>query len=78
LASDGALSPPAQATLNGVPGGNCPGTIGSQTEYEEGLDYGKTVLDGGASQHKGQAINPNYLPRDPWIASLIFIGRGFS
>jgi hypothetical protein len=56
---DRALSPPVQTTPYGIPGGACPGTIGTQVGFDEEIDYDYTKLDGGGG------INPNYLPRDP-------------
>jgi hypothetical protein len=55
------LSPPAQTTLNGIPGGAnlCPGTVGAALEYSEGVDFDLTRLDAGGG------INPAFLPRDP-------------
>jgi hypothetical protein len=64
---DRALSPMAETTQNGIPGGACPGTVGTQLEYEEGIDFDKTALNGGAPSGDGglNSINPNFLPRDP-------------
>jgi hypothetical protein len=58
---DRALSPPAQTTPYGIPGGAdlCPGTKGTQVGYEEEADMDLTKLDGGGG------INANFLPRDP-------------
>jgi hypothetical protein len=55
------LSPPAQTTLNGIPGGAnlCPGTVGTGFEYSEGVDFDLTRLDAGGG------VNPAFLPRDP-------------
>jgi hypothetical protein len=55
------LSPPAQTTLNGIPGGAnlCPGTVGAALEYSEGVDFDLTRLDAGGG------VNPAFLPRDP-------------
>ncbi|HLJ91362.1 MAG TPA: alkaline phosphatase family protein [Candidatus Angelobacter sp.] len=55
------LSPPAQTTPLGIPGGAnlCPGTIGTQVGYDESIDADLTKIDGGGS------INPAFLPRDP-------------
>ena len=55
------LSPPAQTTLNGIPGGAnlCPGTVGTALEYSEGVDFDLTRLDAGGG------VNPAFLPRDP-------------
>ena len=56
---DRALSPPAQTTPYGIPGGNCPGTVGTQVGFDEEIDIDYTKLDAGGG------INPAYLPRDP-------------
>jgi Type I phosphodiesterase / nucleotide pyrophosphatase len=55
------LSPPAQTTHNGIPGGPnlCPGTVGSALEYSEGVDINPDRLDAGGG------IDPTLLPRDP-------------
>jgi hypothetical protein len=52
-----ALSPPEQTDGLGNPGGNCPGTIGTNVAWDEAVDKDLTQLDGG--------INPAYLVRDP-------------
>ncbi len=58
---DRALSPPAQTTPYGIPGGHnlCPKVIGTQVGFDEEIDYNYTML------YAGGGINPNYLPRDP-------------
>jgi Type I phosphodiesterase / nucleotide pyrophosphatase len=64
---------PAQTTGNGLAGGSCtPGVTakGTTTEYEEGIDYDKTKLNGGApgaSLTDGgiASIDPRRLVRDP-------------
>lgn len=55
------LSPPAQTTPLGTPGGSglCPGTQGTPVELDEGVDTDLTQLNGGGG------INPAFLPRDP-------------
>jgi hypothetical protein len=55
------LSPPAQTTGTGIPGGAnlCPGTVGAALGYDEGIDFDLSRLDGGGG------INPAFLPRDP-------------
>jgi hypothetical protein len=53
------LSPPRQTDGLGNPGGNCPGTIGTNVAWDEAIDKDLTKLDGGGG------INPNFLPRDP-------------
>jgi Type I phosphodiesterase / nucleotide pyrophosphatase len=66
---DRSLAPPTKTTGNGVAGGTCEAGsfIGTTTEYEEGIDYNKNLLNGGAPSGDGDArsINPNFLPRDP-------------
>lgn len=55
------LSPPAQSTGTGIPGGAtlCPGTVGAALGYDEGVDVDLSRLDAGGG------INPAFLPRDP-------------
>ena len=53
------LSPPAQTDGLGNPGGNCPGTIGTNVAWDEAVDLDLTRLDGGGG------LNPKYLVRDP-------------
>ncbi|HLK06877.1 MAG TPA: alkaline phosphatase family protein [Candidatus Angelobacter sp.] len=55
------LSPPAQTTGTGIPGGAnlCPGTVGAALGFDEGVDFDLTRLDAGGG------INPAFLPRDP-------------
>lgn len=64
---DRSLSPPAQTTPYGIPGGSslCPSDRGTQVGFDEEIDWDYTRLDGGASLHGGNPINPAYLPRDP-------------
>ena len=58
---DRALSPPAQTTPYGIPGGPdlCPKVIGTQVGFDEEIDADYTRLDAGGG------INPDFLPRDP-------------
>jgi hypothetical protein len=72
VAFDRVLAPPAQDTGNGVFKGPCNlkqpnGTI---TEYEEGVDFDQTKLNGGGpyGTFDGgyKSINPSRLPRDPF------------
>jgi hypothetical protein len=58
---DRSLSPPAQTTPYGIPGGPalCPSVIGTQIGFDEEIDVDYTRLDAGGG------INPAYLPRDP-------------
>ena len=69
VAYDRSLNPPITTTGNGITGVPCtPGTVlGTRTEYEEGIDFDETQLNGGApgGVDGGRAsINPNRLPRD--------------
>ena len=73
VAYDRVLAPPAKATGNGLPAGNCVvGQInGTQTEYEEGDEIDQTKLNGGFpgfSTIDGgvQSIDPDKLIRDPF------------
>lgn len=73
VAYDRSLDPPAETTGNGVAGGNCtPGAnpTGTRTEFEEGIDFDKTKLNGGApgaSLTDGgiASIDPGKLERNP-------------
>ncbi len=70
VAYDRSLQPPALATGNGLAAGSCtPGQIptGTTTEYEEGIDFDQTQLNGGAPSGDGGAnsIDTRRLPRDP-------------
>jgi hypothetical protein len=66
-------SAPAKTTGNGVAAGPCtPGgaPTGTTTEYEEGIDFDKTKLNGGAqgatlTDGGLNSIDPLRLPRDP-------------
>jgi hypothetical protein len=44
---------------------SCTGTPGAPAQYAENIDWDLTQIDGGASSHGGQAINPANLPVDP-------------
>ena len=73
VAYDRVLAPPAATTGNGVAGGTCTPNQpnGTTTEYEEGVDYDQSMLNGGgfyASATDGGvlSINPARLPRDPY------------
>jgi hypothetical protein len=65
------LDGPEQVTGNGNGPGPCPAAVtGFTTEYEEGIDFDKTKLNGGApgaSLTDGTiaSIDPKHLPRDP-------------
>jgi hypothetical protein len=73
VAYDRVLAPPATATGNGLPAGNCvQGAInGTQTEYEEGDEIDQTKLNGGFSGYSLmdggiKSIDPTKLVRDPF------------
>ena len=73
VAYDRVLAPPATATGNGLPAGNCTeGVInGTQTEYEEGVEIDQTKLNGGFAGFSTidggvKSIDPNKLERDPF------------
>ena len=71
VAYDRVLAPPQNTTGNGVAGGSCnPGVPnGTTTEYEEGVEFDQTQLNGGGpySLMDGgiKSIDPTRLPRDP-------------
>src|SRR5437667_1091826 len=71
VAYDRVLAPPQNTTGNGVAGGMCtPGVAnGTTTEYEEGVDFDQSQLNGGgpyASPIDGGilSIDPLKLPRE--------------
>jgi len=72
VAYDRVLAPPTIATGNGLPGGTCtPNTInGTQTEYEEGVEFNQSLVNGGgpyATFDGGvKSIDPRKLERDPF------------
>ncbi len=72
VAYDRSLDPPAKTTGNGVHGapslckvGAAP--TGTTTEFDEGIDINKTLLNGGAPTGDGgiASIDPTRLERDP-------------
>src|SRR6516165_3121951 len=71
VAYDRSLDPPATMTGNGVAPGLCtPGVAptGTTTEFDEGIDIDKTLLNGGAPVGVSggiQSIDTNKLTRDP-------------
>jgi Type I phosphodiesterase / nucleotide pyrophosphatase len=73
VAYDRSLDPPATTTGNGVAGapGLCTSGAppsGTTTEFDEGIDIDKTLLNGGAPVGVSggiQSIDPNKLTRDP-------------
>jgi hypothetical protein len=73
VAYDRVLAPPATATGNGLPAGNCvPNSInGTETEYEEGDEIDQTKLNGGFAGYSlidggTKSIDPSKLVRDPF------------
>jgi hypothetical protein len=70
VAYDRVLAPPSNTTGNGLLGGTCtPGVNnGTRTEYEEGIDFDQSQLNGGASSGDGgsNSIDTTRLPRDPF------------
>ena len=76
VAYDRVLAPPEMDTGNGLPGGDCiTGQInGTQTEYEEGVSFDQTLLNGGGPYSKldggVKSINPKRLVRDPFDLDL--------
>ncbi len=73
VAYDRVLAPPATATGNGLPAGNCiEGAInGTETEYEEGNEIDQSKLNGGFPGYCTvdggiKSIDPNRLVRDPF------------
>jgi len=70
VAYDRSLAPPAITTGNGLGGGTCtPGMLtGTSTEYDDGIEFDGTKLNGGAPGGADGgiiAINPQRLVRDP-------------
>jgi hypothetical protein len=72
VAYDRVLAPPASDTGNGLLGGRCLSgqANGTRTEYEEGVDIDKTMLNGGGPYSTLDAgvksIDANKLVRDPF------------
>jgi Type I phosphodiesterase / nucleotide pyrophosphatase len=71
VAYDRVLAPPTETTGNGVAAGACvPNTPnGTRTEYEEGIDYDQTQLNGGAPAGVDggiASIDPAKLIRNPY------------
>jgi hypothetical protein len=72
VAYDRVLAPPQTTTGNGVAGGTCTPNQpnGTTTEYEEGVDFNQSLINGGgpyATTDGGVlSINPARLPRDPY------------
>jgi hypothetical protein len=59
-----------QAVINPIMGssstGSCPGTVGAEVEYDEGIDIDLTQLNGGGG------INPQYLPVNATTCAPIY------
>ena len=71
VAYDRVLAPPAEMTGNGVAAGPCVPNKpnGTRTEYEEGIDFDQTQLNGGAPNGSDggiASIDPARLIRDPY------------
>jgi Type I phosphodiesterase / nucleotide pyrophosphatase len=68
---DRSLDPPVATTGNGVTGGTCTpyaAPTGSTTEFDEGIDFDQTKLNGGAPAGVDGgvlSIDPSKLERDP-------------
>jgi len=73
VAFDRTLAPPAATTGTGLGGGSCtPYAVptGTTTDYDQGIDYDDTALNGGApnappTEGGIASINPQFLVRDP-------------
>ncbi|HEX4642585.1 MAG TPA: alkaline phosphatase family protein [Candidatus Acidoferrales bacterium] len=73
VAYDRVLAPPATATGNGLPAGNCVQGVlnGTETEYEEGDDIDQSKINGGFAGYSLidggiKSIDPAKLVRDPF------------
>jgi hypothetical protein len=73
VAYDRSLDPPLTKTGTGLAGGPCTANappIGTTTDYDQGIDYDDTKLNGGApgaapTEGGIASIDPNHLVRDP-------------
>jgi len=73
VAYDRTLAPPAATTGTGLAGGACTPygvPTGTTTDYDQGIDYDDTALNGGApgappTEGGIASINPQFLVRDP-------------
>jgi hypothetical protein len=71
VAYDRILAPPKVTTGNGLAGGDCHAGMpnGTTTEYEEGVEFDQSLVNGGGPYSTFDAgiksINPDRLPRDP-------------
>jgi|HubBroStandDraft_2_1064218.scaffolds.fasta_scaffold05253_3 hypothetical protein len=70
VAYDRVLAPPTITTGDGVAGGTCTVGVpnGTTTEFDEGIDFDQTKLNGGAPTGDGgiASIDPARLIRDPY------------
>jgi hypothetical protein len=75
VAYDRVLAPPINSTGNGLPGAGAGGctvghAIGTQTEYEEGVEFNQHLVNGGgpyaAFDGGVKSIDPTKLERDPF------------
>jgi type I phosphodiesterase/nucleotide pyrophosphatase len=75
VAYDRVLAPPINSTGNGLPGAGVGGctvghAIGTQTEYEEGVEFNQHLMNGGGpyAPFDGgvKSIDPTKLERDPF------------
>jgi hypothetical protein len=70
VAYDRVLAPPTVTTGDGVAGGTCTVGVpnGTTTEFDEGIDFDQTKLNGGAPTGDGgiASIDPARLIRDPY------------
>jgi hypothetical protein len=70
---DRSLDPPAATTGTGLAGGSCTSSApptGTTTDYDQGIEYDDTMLNGGApgaavTEGGIASINPSFLVRDP-------------
>ena len=81
VAYDRVLAPPINATGNGLPGAGLDGCIlgqpnGTQTEYEEGVEFNQHLVNGGGpySTFDGgvKSIDPTKLERDPFVPDATY------
>ena len=75
VAYDRVLAPPINSTGNGLPGAGPAGctvghAIGTQTEYEEGVEFNQSLVNGGGPylpfDGGVKSIDPTKLERDPF------------
>lgn len=81
VAYDRVLAPPINATGNGLPGAGLNGCTpgkpnGTQTEYEEGVEFNQALVNGGGpySMFDGgtKSIDPTKLERDPFVPDATY------